>query len=123
MTIFSADNSKPPVRFSPGPGQVGVQAAMQGMKGGGKAARESSPSPHRGRRTDLPSGPGKGGGAKGPAPPPATSDYRHLVLAAQYENIRRLGREIPFGNWLILNGHYRDVMGSEGRPMDWFRDL
>jgi hypothetical protein len=121
MTQFSPDNGKPPVRFSPGAGQTGAQAAMQGMKGGGKGT--PSPSPSRGRRTDLPSGQGKGGGAKSPAPTPETSDYRHLILAAQYENIRRLGREIPFGNWLILNGHYRDVMGNDGHPMDWFRDL
>jgi hypothetical protein len=36
--------------------------------------------------------------------------------------MRRLGREIPLGISLILNGDYRELMPNGQRPFDWFLD-
>lgn len=43
------------------------------------------------------------------------------MAAAQHENMRRLGRDIPFGTWLLLNGHHRELIPN-GHPYDIFID-
>lgn len=124
MSQFSSDRSNPPVRFRPGPGQVGVQAAISGSRRGNRGdgnARSAG-----GGRTISPASPQRaGGGLAAPAQPdaPEPADYRHLILAAQHENMRRLGRDIPLGISMILNGDYRQVMDEGQRPFDWFLDL
>lgn len=123
MSVFSPDRKSPPARFSPGPGQIGVQAAMRAGRG---SQGDGTPPRARGLRTDLPGATNSArasGGAASPASPPETSDYRHLVAAAQWENMRKLGREIAFGNSLILNGDYRSILPNGQRPFDWFLDL
>jgi len=123
MSEFSSDRSNPPVRFRPGPGQVGVQAAIRGTRG---HRGDETPRSAGGRRPISPASPQRAGGgaATTPAQPDAEApDYRHLVLAAQHENMRRLGRDIPFGISMILNGDYRQVMDEGQRPFDWFLDL
>ena len=57
-----------------------------------------------------------------PPPQPETSDYRHLIRTAQFHNMRGLGRDIPLGISLILNGDYRELMPNNQRPFDVFLD-
>lgn len=121
MTDFSTGGSRlTPKHFSSGPGQVGAQAAMRGAKGGQRAA----PPSHGGGKTSPPSTSPKGGGSPAPAPQPdqpEPSDFRHLMAAAQHQNMRQLGRDIPFGTWLLLNGHHRELI-PDGHPYDVFVD-
>jgi hypothetical protein len=90
------------------------------------ASGDGTSSSKRGRGvTSLPAASGQAGpaGAASPkAPPPETSDYRHFIRAAQWENLRRLGRDIPLGISLILNGDYRELMPEGKQPYDWFLD-
>ena len=115
-TSFTTKNpGLPPSR--PKPSKLGEQAAAHGVKQGQRASN-----PTRGGGTS-PSRTAQGGGAATPAPPPPEqSDFRHAIIAAQYENMRRLGRDIPFGVSMILNGHYRSVMEEGQRPFDLFLD-
>lgn len=96
------------------------------MRGGrGSNRGDATPASGRGRglTSAMPRESGQAGRGASAAPPPETSDYRHLILAAQHENMRRLGREIAFGNSLILNGDYRRILPAGQRPFDWFLDL
>jgi hypothetical protein len=122
MTDFTTKNpGMPPVRHKPG--KLGGQAAERGAKPGPSGSGASSSS--RGGVTSPSRLTARGSGKESAAPPPAdpeTSDFRHAIVAAQYENMRRLGRDIPFGNWLIHNGHYRELLPNHGRPFDLFMD-
>jgi hypothetical protein len=117
-TNFTTKNpGMPPVRHKPG--KMGEQAAASGVKQG---QRTSTPS--RGGATSpsrLTAG-GSGNTQAAPPPAPEQSDFRHAIIAAQYENMRRLGRDIPFGVSLILNGHHRDILEEGKRPFDLFMD-
>jgi hypothetical protein len=119
-TNFTTKNpGMPPSRAKPG--KMGEQAAAHGVK---QAQRGSNP--ERGGVTSPSRLTAKGGGNNQAAPPPPQppeqSDFRHAIIAAQYENMRRLGRDIPFGISMILNGHYRDVLEEGKRPFDLFLD-
>jgi hypothetical protein len=98
---------------------------MRGVKGGGGGSGKASPQrPSGGRRSISPATPQRAGGDVSASPQPeAPPDYRPYILAAQHENIRRLGRDISFGVSMILNGDYRQVMEEGQRPFDWFTDL
>jgi hypothetical protein len=101
---------------------MGAQAAERGVKEAGKSGQ---PKPSRGGATSpsrLMASGGRGTERGNAPPPPEQSDYRHAIVAAQYENMRRLGRDIPFGVSMILNGHYRDVLEEGKRPFDLFMD-
>jgi hypothetical protein len=98
---------------------MGQQAAKRGAKASA-AGPQPSGSPRGG--VTSPSRLTARGGAALPAPPPEQSDFRHAILAAQYQNMRQLGRDIPFGISMILNGHYRDILDEGQRPFDLFLD-
>ena len=82
-----------------------------------------SSSPARGGVTSpsrTASGPGGGDASAVPSPEePEQSDFKHAIVAAQYQNMRGLGRDIPFGVYLIRNGHHRELVD---RPFDLFLD-
>lgn len=123
MTQFSVDHGAPPARFKPGPGQIGQAAAMKAHRGGGK--------PPGGGKVS-----GKGGGGSGsdhslglpgaPAPGPEASppaDNRHLMILAQHQNMKQLGRDIPFGIWATNTGLFRQLGMQPGQqPFDLFDD-
>ncbi len=120
-TNFTTKNpGMPPTR--PKPGKLGEQAAAHGIKSGAAGGRKA-PDSERGGVTSPSRLTARGDGASVAAPPPPEqSDFRHAIIAAQYENMRRLGRDIPFGVSMILNGHYRDVLEEGKRPFDLFLD-
>jgi hypothetical protein len=125
MTEFSTPNQgNPPTRFSPAAGQIGQQAAMRGTKAGASGSQPSGSSRGSGLTSPKPRAPKGGEGSQKRTPPsePETSDFRHTIVAAQYENMRRLGRDIAFGHYLLLNGHYRELMPNNARPFDLFLD-
>jgi len=42
----------------------------------------------------------------------------HLVYGLMHENIKSLGRDLPFGLWALHNGYFSDL--APGRqPVDW----
>jgi hypothetical protein len=118
-TNFTTKNpGMPPSRTKPG--KMGEQAAAKGLK-----ASASGPQPSKSSRGGVTSPSrmtAKGGGDAAAPQPPEQSDFRHAIIAAQYENMRRLGRDIPLGVSLIHNGHYRDILEPGKRPFDLFLD-
>ena len=116
MTDFSTRNpGLPPTRHKPS--NMGAQAAARGAKA--KAPGPQPSSSPRGGMTS-PTRTAKGSGATPSAPQPKEqSDFKHAVVAAQYQNMRQLGRDIPFGVYLIRNGHYREIAP---KPFDLFLD-
>jgi hypothetical protein len=118
-TNFTTKNpGLPPVRHKPG--TLGSDAAKKGAKPGPSGSGASSPS--RGGGTSPSRLTAKGGGKTAPPSEEEPPDYRHAILAAQFHNMRGLGRDIPFGASLIRNGHYRDMMPQGQRPFDLFMD-
>jgi hypothetical protein len=121
-TNFTTKNpGMPPTRTKPG--KMGEQAAAKGVKSGSqKGGLTDAHGPSRGGVTSPSRLTAQGSGGASAAPPPEQSDFRHAIIAAQYENMRRLGRDIPFGVSLILNGHHRDILEEGKRPFDLFLD-
>ncbi len=121
MTDFSSEHAPPRRRFRPGPGQVGQHAGLQATKqpaaGGSRPAARGGEG--RGRpNLGLPNTPPPQAPSGEEAPP---TDHRHLVAAAQYANMKDLGRDSPFGVWFINNGHFRQLFEPGQVPYDWFQ--
>lgn len=114
-TDFQREHQTPGGRFRPGPGMVGTKAGLQaGRQAGGSARppRASVPDSKRGGGLGLPS----------MAPPEKPSDFRHLVRLAQYQNMKDLGHDAPFGIHAINNGDFRQLFEPGQVPFDWFLD-
>lgn len=114
---FSGDKSNPPLRFRPAPGQLGQSAAMQLQrpgqgKGGGRKAQQGQSK--------------ESGAAASPLGLPGKieqeSNNNHLTAAMRYENIKRLGREVPFGLWAVHSGEFARLAPPGMAPHDWLED-
>lgn len=93
---------------------VGTKA---GLQAGRPVAKPSAPSSK--------SSPTRGGAPLGlpTMPAPETpQDYRHLVVLGQYQNMKDLGNDAPFGVQSTNNGEFRRVFPPGRVPYDWFLD-
>jgi hypothetical protein len=117
-TDFQREHQTPGGRFRPGPGAVGTKAGLQA----GRAA--AKPDAGGGRPKSRQSGGGGGGlGLPAQAPPEAAPpEYRHLLVLGQYENMKDLGNDAPFGIQAINNGEFRRIFKPGMMPFDWFLD-
>lgn len=54
--------------------------------------------------------------------PETPQDYRHLIVLGQYQNMKDLGHDAPFGIQAINNGEFRRIFKPGTMPYDWFWD-
>lgn len=113
---FSPDNAGPPTRFRPGPGQTGAAAGQQALKpkrGGGGGAQ--------GKRTaGSAASPALGLPSLEQAPQPEPDLTGPAMLVARWKNAVRLGRDIPFGAWLIRSGEANQLLKPGQQAFDVF---
>jgi hypothetical protein len=58
-----------------------------------------------------------------PEPEQQPADLRHIGLLSQHVNMQGLGRDSLFGNRVVVNGEYRQVLGAGRVPFDILEDL
>jgi hypothetical protein len=117
-TNFEKEHQTPGNRFRPGPGMVGTKAGLQAGRQpakpeGGASRPKGRASGERGQGLGLPAT---------PAPQAEPQDYRHLAVLGQYENMKDLGNDAPFGIQAINNGEFRRIFKPGMMPFDWFLD-
>jgi hypothetical protein len=120
MSQFSPDRRNPLPRFRPGPGQIGAQAVGHATKKAGAPAKPSGGASPRPRSKSPDQGLGLPPGPQAEQAPP---DYRHLLVLAQHRNIQGLGRSMPVGIHMLLNGTFRQNAQPGQVPFDWLMDI
>jgi hypothetical protein len=94
---------------------VGTKAGLQAGRPVAKPSASSSKS----------AAPARGGVPLGlPAMPAAETpqDYRHLIVLGQFQNMKDLGNDAPFGIQATNNGEFRRILKPGTMPYDWFWD-
>lgn len=113
-TDFASEHRTPGNRFRPGPGQSGTKAGLNAARGGpARPSRRAAPDAKRGGGLGLPAA---------PDPSEKPQDFRHLMVLAQHQNMKDLGRDAPVGIHAINNGDFRQIFEPGRVPFDWFLD-